>query len=77
MTLAPPARSAPSCPRCTGPMFLEALDVVEYVCLACGEHRFIDPRRAPRPEASNRPRRRALSALSGVSAPGDTAPAIG
>jgi hypothetical protein len=45
----PPATLA--CPRCAGPMFLEAIGVLEYACLSCGERRFLGPRRAPASES--------------------------
>ena len=47
MSLAPSGPAALSCPRCTGPMFRAASDALDYICLLCGECRFLAPRRAP------------------------------
>jgi hypothetical protein len=29
------------CPRCNGPMFRQAADELDYLCLLCGEYRFL------------------------------------
>ncbi len=45
MTLTTLAPSALTCPRCAGPMYREAADALDYLCLFCGEYRFLAPRR--------------------------------
>jgi hypothetical protein len=44
------------CPHCRGVMFREAADALDYLCLFCGEYRFLVPAKAsleplPLPEA--------------------------
>jgi hypothetical protein len=44
------------CPRCNGVMFREAADAFDYLCLFCGEYKFLVPTKAsleplPPPEA--------------------------
>ena len=43
-TLMPQAPTALCCPRCTGPMYRAADNGLDYVCLLCGEYRFLVPR---------------------------------
>jgi hypothetical protein len=55
------------CPRCAGVMFREAAEAFDYLCLWCGEYRFLVPAKAtleplPPPQAfaarrHGRPRR--------------------
>jgi len=40
-----PASMTLTCPRCAGPMYREAADALDFVCLFCGEYRFLTPRR--------------------------------
>jgi hypothetical protein len=44
MTLTAHAPPALACPRCAGPMYRAASDALDYVCLFCGEYRFLVPR---------------------------------
>ncbi|HLH21139.1 MAG TPA: hypothetical protein VK066_01350 [Chloroflexota bacterium] len=34
------------CPRCSGPMFPQAAGELDYLCLLCGEYRFLVRRAA-------------------------------
>jgi hypothetical protein len=51
MALTRQAPTALRCYRCGGPMFREASDALDYVCLLCGEYHFLVPRRVPLSEA--------------------------
>ena len=44
MTLTAAAPPALACPCSAGPMYRAASDALDYVCLFCGEHRFLVPR---------------------------------
>ncbi len=48
MTVTPLAPPALTCPRCAGPMYREAADALDYLCLFCGEYRFLTSRRPAR-----------------------------
>jgi hypothetical protein len=38
------------CPRCSGPMFPQAAGELDYLCLMCGEYRFLVRKQAePKP----------------------------
>jgi hypothetical protein len=41
MTLLAAAPPAIRCPRCSGPMFPQDADDLDYLCLMCGEYRFL------------------------------------
>ena len=50
MALLAEAPPALRCPRCSGPMFPQDLDDLDYLCLMCGEYRFLT-RKGARVEA--------------------------
>ena len=61
MALLAEAPAALRCPRCSGPMFPQAAGDLDYLCLMCGEYRFLvrqDARIQPLPPEELKPRRR-------------------